>query len=120
MRVLHLPMACPVDKSMVMRGIRLFGADPAVPLTVVGNPSSPGLTKTRFSMYEAYQTFRQHSLVPTARPLLHLLETPGVTSTEHLGFSYGARTDRKSVVEGRSGSVRVDLGGRSIHKKKTH
>src|SRR3546814_19573666 len=26
--------------------------------------------------------------------------------------------DRKSVVEGKSGSVRVDLGGRRVHKKK--
>src|SRR3546814_17092512 len=31
----------------------------------------------------------------------------------------GSRTDRKSVVEGKSVSVRVDLGGRRIIKKKT-
>src|SRR3546814_11874390 len=30
------------------------------------------------------------------------------------------RTDRKSVVEGKSVSVRVDLGGRCILKKKTN
>src|SRR3546814_17159547 len=30
----------------------------------------------------------------------------------------GGRADRKSVVEGKSGSVRVDLGGRRIIKKK--
>src|SRR3546814_14323184 len=29
-----------------------------------------------------------------------------------------SRTDRKSVVKGKSGSVRVDLGGRRIIKKK--
>src|SRR3546814_18400033 len=31
-----------------------------------------------------------------------------------------AKQDRKSVVSGKSGSVRVDLGGRSIIKKKQH
>src|SRR3546814_19042431 len=30
------------------------------------------------------------------------------------------KADRKSVVEGKSVSVRVDLGGRRIHKKKKH
>src|SRR3546814_16826761 len=33
--------------------------------------------------------------------------------------TYGPRPDRKSVVSGKSVSVRVDLGGRSIIKKKT-
>src|SRR3546814_13232258 len=32
----------------------------------------------------------------------------------------GLRKDRKSVVEGKSVSVRVDLGGRRIIKKKKH
>ena len=90
MRVLHLPMACPADKNMVMRGIRLFGADPTSQLMIVGNPSSPGLSQTKFSIHEAYQVFRTHSLKPAARPLLHFLEKKGVTTTEHLGFSYGA------------------------------
>src|SRR3546814_17338548 len=34
--------------------------------------------------------------------------------------STGQRPDRKSVVEGKSVSVRVDLGGRRIHKKNKH
>src|SRR3546814_18555071 len=33
-------------------------------------------------------------------------------------FKYGRGTDRKSVVEGKSVSVRVGLGGRRINKKK--
>src|SRR3546814_6042557 len=43
----------------------------------------------------------------------------------HLGIAAGGklrreieRRDRKSVVSGKSVSVRVDLGGRRIHKKK--
>src|SRR3546814_13549318 len=35
-------------------------------------------------------------------------------------FSAVAAADRKSVVQGKSVSVRVDLGGRRILKKKTH
>src|SRR3546814_19177937 len=36
------------------------------------------------------------------------------------GIGAEHRKDRKSVVEGKSVSVRVDLGGRRILKKKTH
>src|SRR3546814_12115183 len=35
------------------------------------------------------------------------------------GFQRSSKRDRKSVVEGKSVSVRVDLGGRRIIKKKT-
>src|SRR3546814_14645947 len=35
-------------------------------------------------------------------------------------FSSARQADRKSVVEGKSVSVRVDLGGRRIFKKKQH
>src|SRR3546814_16534516 len=35
------------------------------------------------------------------------------------GDKYPCKTDRKSVVKGKSVSVRVDLGGRRIIKKKT-
>src|SRR3546814_20461790 len=45
----------------------------------------------------------------------------GVTTTgaiEHAGFACIQPKDRKSVVSGKSVSVRVDLGGRRIIKKK--
>src|SRR3546814_13118656 len=41
-------------------------------------------------------------------------DAPGIAAL--VDRVYGA--DRKSVVSGKSGSVRVDLGGRRIHKKK--
>src|SRR3546814_11762845 len=44
-----------------------------------------------------------------ARPLLSDTVPPGLV-----------RIDRKSVVEGKSVSVRVDLGGRRLIKKKKH
>src|SRR3546814_3522002 len=52
-----------------------------------------------------------------------MLEEPGVAHSVALpglsvnGFVNAPNVDRKSVVEGKSVSVRVDLGGRSIIKK---
>src|SRR3546814_19968200 len=43
----------------------------------------------------------------------------GATASRRSGSAPGAPGDRKSVVEGKSVSVRVDLGGRRIIKKKT-
>src|SRR3546814_15131367 len=43
----------------------------------------------------------------------------GDTSATGVAFTRDPSTDRKSVVEGKSVSVRVDLGGRRIIKKKT-
>src|SRR3546814_12605008 len=42
----------------------------------------------------------------------------GTIDDYRLSFESGERIDRKSVVEGKSVSVRVDLGGRRIIKKK--
>src|SRR3546814_15205221 len=41
-------------------------------------------------------------------------------SGDKITFQNGKSLDRKSVVSGKSVSVRVDLGGRRIIKKKTH
>src|SRR3546814_20887639 len=40
-----------------------------------------------------------------------------MTALQRLGDSYTDEEDRKSVVQGKSGPVRVDLGGRRIIKK---
>src|SRR3546814_17682467 len=48
-----------------------------------------------------------------------LLGTPMMkTLPENVQVALGASVDRQSVVKGRSGSVRVDIGGRSHIKKK--
>src|SRR3546814_21154034 len=52
--------------------------------------------------------------------LIARLEVAGITVDE-CGFThlaYAPEIDRKSVVSGKSVSVRVDLGGRRINKKK--
>src|SRR3546814_15310255 len=53
----------------------------------------------------AAKLFRQHAVIPTMIDRIKILILPD-------------KPDRKSVVEGKSVSVRVDLGGRSIIKKK--
>src|SRR3546814_11592687 len=55
--------------------------------------------------------------------LLALVETaPALLTHDELAERVwrGRLVDRKSVVSGKSVSVRVDLGGRRIFKKKTH
>src|SRR3546814_11600348 len=42
----------------------------------------------------------------------------GLAKADATGSTTRARPDRKSVVEGKSVSVRVDIGGRRISKKK--
>src|SRR3546814_15294206 len=55
-----------------------------------------------------------------ARPGSSKVRSRGTISPVRISSSNSdiARKDRKSVVEGKSVSVRVDLGGRSIIKKK--
>src|SRR3546814_13487242 len=44
----------------------------------------------------------------------------GLSATDYVGHSTGTEGDRKSVVSGKSVSVRVDLGGRRNIKKNKH
>src|SRR3546814_19359054 len=58
------------------------------------------------------QTRRRRALV-----VIRIAERP--RPLRHAVDAGNDRLDRKSVVEGKSGSVRVDLGGRRIIKKNT-
>src|SRR3546814_18084975 len=51
--------------------------------------------------------------------LYEQLKLPVLGKTPKGEPSTAEDVDRKSVVSGKSGSVRVDLGGRRVHKKKT-
>src|SRR3546814_19598371 len=57
------------------------------------------------------------------QPLLAVAAAVAAAGQEATGLrpnlDFGLATDRKSVVEGKSVSVRVDLGGRRIIKQKT-
>src|SRR3546814_12928482 len=51
-------------------------------------------------------------------PWLRLISSRRSNSADHNASAHSAAGDRKSVVQGKSVSVRVDLGGRRIIKKK--
>src|SRR3546814_14803995 len=58
------------------------------------------------------------TLFPDHKAVAELRERLGHSPSEELaGISFGAACDRKSVVEGKSVSVRVVLGGRRFIKK---
>src|SRR3546814_20888236 len=57
-----------------------------------------------------------HAVVPEG----HRVFRPAPAHVEFGLLNMGEQQDRKSVVEGKSVSVRVDLGGRRIIKKKKH
>src|SRR3546814_14346608 len=63
------------------------------------------------AVIEAVDGFYRHHNANVSRAV----HTPGGEATERYE---DARPDRQSVVEGKRGSVRVDLGGRRIVKKK--
>src|SRR3546814_13913522 len=65
---------------------------------------------------DARKTLRKKLIVALARKLLVALWRMVTTGEVPAGLVL--RPDRQSVVEGKMVSVRVDLGGRRIHKKK--
>src|SRR3546814_13605121 len=66
------------------------------------------------------ETLRKLSTVPPPRRAGWLRLVPAATLALFLGpIGAGLALDRKSGVEGKRVSVRVDLGGRSILKQKT-
>lgn len=88
-RLYHAPMATPADTNMAMRAIRLYAADPSVPLMVVGNPAAVGLRKNRIRRQEL-KTVWQGNLTPLAEPVIEHLASCGVSSADFIGYSYGA------------------------------
>src|SRR3546814_2752729 len=68
---------------------------------------------------QIYQSDRRRSDPNIARPSADGgQEQPERNAGSAIGGIGGREGDRKSVVEGKSVAVRVDLGGRRIHKKK--
>src|SRR3546814_12186838 len=87
----------------------------SIPVTKLGLVSMPPMTLTalRFAIAVPFLfliALGRHRMPPRAAPKV---AAPGL-----LGIGIGQVYDRKSVLEGTSVSVRVDLGGRRIIKKK--
>jgi len=88
-RVLHAPMATPINPSLAVRAIRLFGADPKQQLVVVGNPGPVGSNAGTLGRQEIRQVWNG-DLSPTVMPTIRLLGDLGIKSVDHLGYSCGA------------------------------
>jgi len=87
--VLHTPMATPIDQSVAMRAIRLFGADPSRQLIVVGSPGAIGRPAGRLTTREARRVWNG-DFTPTVTPTIRMLGGMGITSAHQVGYSYGA------------------------------
>lgn len=110
MRVYHLPMGNGISPQMAMRGMRLFAADPSEQLTLVGNPSVPGSGGTCFPLKHSIEAMKQKSLTPFVEPLLGYLAATGVSSTDQIGFSYGADKAATSAREAARYDIEVPKG----------
>src|SRR3546814_14705260 len=92
----------------------------ALPISAIGSTTSLGIGGNRFSsaMAAPAPTGPMTSMsdtVQSARAVSHDPPPP-----EELAVNRMSVIDRKSVVSGKSVSVRVDLGGRRIIKTKKH
>src|SRR3546814_12449403 len=107
------------DVSSSDRGRR---PQPSLPLTRQGRPCRDRPRRQRPSRQRPRRQHRREPLPPLAGPLgAGALRTGRSRPLVRLDARRRGerRLDRKSVVEGKSVSVRVDLGGRRIIKKKT-
>ena len=90
-RVYMAPMATPTDQNLAMRTMRLFAADPSLPLFVAGAPAAVGNRNNRISPSNLPTVWRGN-LQPAVAPTLHFLRSSGVQTADFIGHSYGAAT----------------------------
>src|SRR3546814_13614798 len=84
-------------------------------------PARPGCLRHRSpqgNRHMATSKDTESNLVPERLGRRKFLNTAAIPGLAGAGLSLGLAGDRKRVVEGTSVSVRVDLGGRRIIKKK--
>lgn len=99
--VYHTAFGYPVNKNTAMHAIRLFEADSARQMVVIGNPATVGAGMGKLSFKESLQVARYKDLRPAVHPLLAYLAQQQITQTQHLGPSYGA--DKAAVAIAESG-----------------
>lgn len=108
-RVYHLPVACPIDPNMTMRGLRTFEADPSKQLVMVGNPGAVGLRYGKLRFEDMHRVW-SGDLTPVVDPLLSYMSKLGIKRTEELGFSYGADTAAASSSRAEAHDISVSQG----------
>lgn len=88
-RVMHLSMANNLNNRELYMVATVFSADPTTRLIAVGNPSAPGYKAGILSLTDARKVYKG-DLGPTVEPTLAYMQSQGIATAEHYGYSYGA------------------------------
>jgi hypothetical protein len=88
-RVIHQPMANPLDPNMLYQAATIYASDPTVRTIVTGNPSGIGYGQNLLSRDDREKVMNGN-LRPTIDAVSRYLTSTGVESVEHIGYSYGA------------------------------
>ncbi len=108
-RVYFAPMGNPADENMAMRGMRLFGADPSVPLMIAGNPA--GIKNGGATIERAHHAdLRNGDFRAAVDPVLAHLAHNKVTRIETIGFSYGADLAAEAATQAERFDILAESG----------
>ena len=100
-RIYHTAFGYPINDNTALHAMRLFEADSSEQLIVVGNPAMIGTSTGKLTFREAFEVSKDKTLRPAIDPILRYLGQQGITTTSHLGYSYGA--DRAAATIAYSG-----------------
>ena len=87
--VYHLPMGNALDENMTTRVAALAAAEPTKRVIAVGNPGSPGHGKGKIKARD-FRSVWSGDLRAVVDPTLQYLNSQGIDTATHIGFSYGA------------------------------
>lgn len=93
-RVYHLPMGNGIDPNQIYTAATIFAAEQNTRLIAVGNPGSIYALKSGYQGgklgAESRKQVAAGDFGSTVTSLLAFLESEGINSTDHIGYSYGA------------------------------
>lgn len=111
-RVLHLPMANPLDPNMLFQVATIYQSDPSDRLIAVGNPSGPGYKTGIQRGHDRRKSVSSGNLLALVDPILLYLKHNRIRLADHIGYSYGAE---KAAVAADFGSLYRQYAMRSVH-----
>src|ERR1035438_9736811 len=87
--VYHLPMGNGLDENMTTRVATLSAAEPTKRIIAVGNPGAPGQASGKIKSRDLRSVWNG-DLRAAIDPTLQYLNSQGIDTATHIGFSYGA------------------------------
>ncbi len=87
-RVVHIPMANPLDLNQIYQAATIFAVDPTVRLVATSNPSGPGYPGNTLTHAERKRVWTG-DVSPTVDPVLEYLHEHGISQTDQIGYSWG-------------------------------